>query len=311
MPKILLALPAYRTDACVPRARRSCVASVANGLYGVALMDQAWVNDLLAKLGPRYRLGNPQDGGAVLLYRYGKAEFRQTRVVVGSGALGRGIELIVDFRIPRDAEVAGSEPLLTALEQRSLDARNFVRIGEEIAAMTTESGKESGFVRSVRYHLDGADAKRGATAIRAIIESIDMPVVLGVHDVDDMVARDPTDAPKKLGRLEPMEKWEYTLAGGMLKSLTAIVDPNVRTVVVVERKLVSTKEISETVMLAHVAKFVIAREANEAVLRAEKKDGGSVDLCRSAYKDDFVATAERLAKKVMIPLAHTVPGGRS
>jgi hypothetical protein len=266
-------------------------------------MDQAWVDDLMAKLGPRYRLGNPQDGGVALLYRFGKAEFRQTRVVVGAGTDGRRIDLVIDFRVPRDAEVAGTEPLLAKLEERSLKPREFVRIGEETTAMTTESGKESGFVRSVRFHLDGADAKKGAKAIRAIVESIDMPVVLGVHEADDLVARDPNDAPKKLARpMEPMEKWEYTLAGGMLKSITAIVDPNVRTLVVVERKLVSSKEVSEKIMLAHVAKFVISRESNDVVLRAEKKDGASIDLARSPYKDEFVATAERLSKKVMIPI---------
>jgi hypothetical protein len=269
-------------------------------------MDQAWVDDLLAKLGPRYRLGNPQDGGCALLYRFGKAEFRETRMVVGAGEDGRRIDLVVDFRVPRDAEVAATEPLLVRLVERSLAPRDFVQTGESTAAMTTESGKESGFVRSVRFHRAGAEAAKSARAIRAIIESIDLPVVLGVHDLEHMVARDPIDAPKKLGRpLEPMEKWEYTLAGGVLKSLTAVVDPNDRTLVVQERKLVSTRAVSEKLMLAHVAKLVVSRDGADVVLRAEKKDGGSVELARSPYKDEFVATVERLSRKVMVPMARS------
>jgi hypothetical protein len=267
-------------------------------------MDQGWVDDLIAKLGPRYRLGNPQDGGFALLFRFGKAEFRDTRVVVGAGEDGRRIDLVVDFRVPRDAELAATDPLLAKLEQSSLAPREFVRSGDSNAPMTTESGKESGFVRSVRFERPGGDAARSAKAIRAIVESIDLPVVVGVHDVDHMVARDPIDAPKKLGRpLEPMEKWEYTLAGGVLKSLTAVVDPNDRTLVVVERKLVSTKPVSEKVMLAHVAKFSIRRDGQDIVFSAEKKDGGSVELARNPYKDELVATVERLSKKVMIPLS--------
>ncbi len=268
-------------------------------------MDQTWVDELMAKLGPRYRLGPPQDGGCSLLYRFGKAEFRPTRLVVGAGEDGRRIDLVVDFRIPRHAEVAQSEPLLARLEERSLGPRGFARVGEDTAAMTAESGKPAGFVRSVRFQRPAAEAEAapGAKAIRAIVESIDLPVVLGVHDVDHMVAREPIDAPKKLARpLEPMEKWEYTLAGGVLKSLTAVVDPNVRTLVVVERKLLTSKDVSETVMLAHVARFMVARDGDDAVLRAEKKEGGSLELARSRYQEDFLATAERLAKKVMIPI---------
>jgi hypothetical protein len=267
-------------------------------------MDQPWVDDLMAKLGPRYRLGNPQDGGCALLYRFGKAEFRDTRVVVGAGEDGRRIDLVVDFRVPRDAQVSGTEPLLTQLVDRSLTPREFARIDESTAPMTTESGKDSGFVRSVRFQRPGAEAAKSAKAIRAIVESIDLPVVLGVHDVDHMVARDPIDAPKKLGRpLEPMEKWEYTLAGGVLKSLTAIVDPNDRTLVVVERKLVSTKPVSEKIMLAHVVKLVVNRVGGDVVLFAEKKEGGSIELARSAYKEDFIATVERLSQKVMVPMS--------
>src|SRR5687767_439672 len=134
-------------------------------------MDQGWVDELIAKLGPRYRLGNPQDGGCQLLYRFGKAEFRDTRAVVGAGEDGRRIDLVVDFRVPRDAEVAATEPLLARLEERSLSPRQFVRTGESTAEMTTESGKASGFVRSVRYQRAGEEPKKCAQAIRAIIES--------------------------------------------------------------------------------------------------------------------------------------------
>lgn len=257
----------------------------------------------MEKLGPRYRLGSPGEyGGVALLHRFGKAEFRPTRLTVGTGE-GRRIELIVDFRIPKDADVAGSDPLLKTLEEKSLEPRGFSKKDENTAPMTTESGKESGFVRSVRFEREGTETKETAKVIRAIVESIDLPVVLGVHDEEHMVARDPRDRPKKLERPpEPMEKWEYTLAGGVLKSLTAVVDPNVRELVVVERKLVSSKEVSEKIMLAHVAKFLLSKDGSDAVLAAEKREGNVIELARSAYKEDFVATAERLAKKVMIPL---------
>lgn len=266
-------------------------------------MDQAWVTDLVEKLGPRYRLGSPaEDGGVALLHRFGKAEFRPTQVTVGSGE-GRRIDLVVDFRIPRDAEVSGSEPLLQTLENESLKPRGFAKKGETTAEMTTESGKASGYVRSVRFEREGTDTPETAKAIRAIVESIDLPVVLGVHEEEHMVARDPRDRPKKLERPpEPMEKWEYTLAGGVLKSLTAVVDPNVRELVIVERKLVSSKEVSEKIMLAHVAKLILSRDGSDVVLSAEKREGDTIELTRSAYKDDFLATVERLAKKVMIPL---------
>lgn len=266
-------------------------------------MDQPWVDELLEKLGQRYRLGNPEDaGGYALLYRFGKAEFRSTRVIVGAGE-GRHVGLTVDFRIPRDAASEDSEPLLKTLIEKSLAPRGFTKTSEEESPMTTESGKASGSVRSVQFRRAGDDVAVSAKAIRAIVESIDLPVVLGVHEADDLIARDPRDRPKKLSRpLEPMEKWEYTLSGGMLKSLTAVVDPNVRTLVVMQRKLVSSQPVSDTIKLAHVSRFLLERAGAELAFTAEKKEGGTVPLAQSAYTEEFVATAERLAAKVMIPL---------
>ena len=125
-----------------------------------------------------------------------------------------------------------------------------------------------------------------------------------MHEADDLVASDPRDRPKKLSR-PPWSRWRSgstRLAGGLLKSLTAIVDPNVRTLVIVERKLVTTKAVSDTIKLAHVGRFLISREGRDVLLTAEKKEGGAIDLARSPYNEDFVSTADRLATKVMIPL---------
>jgi hypothetical protein len=266
-------------------------------------VDRDWITAVVDALGPRYRLGSPEDGGGVaLLHRFGKAEFRATRIAIGGGD-GRRVDLVVDFRIPRDAEAQASDPLLEVLVQESLAPRGFERRSEETAAMTTEGGKASGFVRSVRFDRPGGEPAVAAMAIRAIVESIDLPVVIGVHDREHMIAREAHDHPKTLGRpLEPMEKWEYTLAGGLLRSLTAVVDPNVRTLVIVERKLMSSKPLGEAMKLAQIAKLMVRRAGGDAVLSAEKRDGTTVELAKSAYDEELIATAMRLAKKVMIPI---------
>ena len=73
---------------------------------------------------------------------------------------------------------------------------------------------------------------------------------------------------------------------------------NDRTLRVVERKLFSKKELGDVLKLAHVAKFRVVK----AELIAVKKDGTEVTLAHGSGDANFVATAGRMAKKVMIPI---------
>lgn len=267
------------------------------------LVDREWVDLLLKELGARYRAGPSSGTGAELHYRSGRAEFRPSRFVVGCGESGQELELTVDVRIPRGADPHEQERLVAAFERQSAAPRGFSRIDDQESAVKAESGHASGSVRTLRYRHGGVEPAEAAKQIRAIVESIDIPITVGIHEPEQLTARDPLPPRAKPRRaLEPMEKWEYELDGRLLRSLTVIVDPNDRTLRVFERRLFSRKAIGDTLKLAHVAKFALRRRSGGVDLVAIRRDGSQVVLARGSEDPEFVATAGRLAKKVFIPI---------
>lgn len=267
-------------------------------------MDQPWVAEVVEALGSRYKLGPTVDDAVELLFRFGKAQFRSTRLLLGDGKSGRMLVLTVDFRIPEGSDPQEAVPLVEALESHSMEPRGFNKVSDDTAPMTNERGKARGFVRSVKYQREGEAPKETAKQIRAVIESIDIPVVLGIHEAEDLVARDPRPETKRVRKpIDPLDHWEYRLSGGLLNSLTVIIDPNVRTLKVVERKLVSSKTLQEEpVKLAKLSKFGVRRGSGKISLVAVDREGAETILATDADKDEFAATAQRMAKKVMIPI---------
>lgn len=265
-------------------------------------MDRAWIDEVLKQLGPRYRGGAPVGDALELLYRAGRSEFRSSRFVLGGGDTGRSVELTVDVRIPKEADPGGAQRLIDAFESKSAGPRGFTRADDTTAEVHSEKGAESGSVRTLKYRRGPAEPAETAKQIRAIVESIDIPITVGIHEPEHVVARDAAPPrPKTKHAIQPMELWEYQLEGGLLRSLTVVVDPNDRTLKVVERKLIS-RTVGETLKLAQVAKFSIRRSAGSADLIAVRRDGAEVKLLTGSGSADFVATAGRLAKKVFIPI---------
>lgn len=263
-------------------------------------MDRAWVDQLLERLGPRYKAGDVIGDGLELRYRFGKAEFRPSRMIVVPGPK---LLLGVDFRVPKGVEVKETEPLLKVLEEKSLLPRGFVRTHDQTAEMNTESGKASGFVRSLSYEWSPPGLDQAAKQVRAIVESIDIPVVLGIHEAKDLIARDPP--PPSIRSRPPeelLDNWEYTLVGGLLHSVNVVIDPNVRTLRIVSRKIVQ-KEEKPALKLAAVAKFLLRSKGAEVELVAVKRDDTEEVLVSVPAKNEALETAERMAKKVMIPIA--------
>lgn len=266
-------------------------------------MDRAWLDELISALGVRYKIGAPIGSGVELLYRAGKTEFRPSRFLIGAGGSERALELTVDIRIPKDAPPAQVDALITTFELRTAKPRGFTKVEETSVAMTSDGGQDSGSVRSIRYRHDPVSAVETAKQIRAIVETIDIPIITGIHEPEHVVAREaPVHVERVKHAIEEMENWEYQLDGGLLGSLTVVVNPNDRTLRVVQRKMFSKKELVDTLKLAHVAKFRIVRKGSETSLVAAKKDGSEVTLATGSGNESFVATAGRMAKKVMIPL---------
>lgn len=268
-------------------------------------MERPYNDALIEALGERYRLGSKTDDGYELAYRFGKAEFRPSRVsVIGEGE-ARRIGLRIDVRVPDGHELAEGDTLVDALESKSLSPRGFERQSDDVQAMTSEAGNPAGYVRTLVYHAKAGEPKETSDRIRAIVETLDIPIVVGIHEPRDVVAKRPLPPPKKKGASMPhdaMEVWTYTLAGGVLRSLDVIIDPNVRTLEVYERKLFNKQKVGDTVKLAHVAKFGIRETDGEVELLAEKREGGEVSLAKSVRDPSFVATAQRMADKVFISL---------
>lgn len=265
--------------------------------------NRGFVDEVLAALGTRYKLGAPAAGGFELLYRSGKSEFRPSRFVLGVGPGGRGAELAVDVRIPRDARPEAADPLVEAFERASARPRGFTRTTESMAEMQSEGGAKSGSVRTVRYRHDGAAAPELARQIRAIVETVDIPIVVGIHDPEHVVARDPPPPrEKRKTPIDPLEPWSYDLDRGLLEALTFVIDPNDRTLRVFRRKLLTKTQIGDVVKLAHVAKLIVRAVDGSVEVSAMKRDGQSLALARGSGSPEFRATLGRMAKKVMIPL---------
>ncbi|MCK6548095.1 hypothetical protein L6R52_19750 [Myxococcota bacterium] len=272
-------------------------------------MDRAWIDAVVGLLGPRYKLGPLAGDGVELHYRSGKSEFRPSRFVLGGGASGRDLELTVDVRIPKGTAQAEADALVAVFEAKTAAPRGFVRAGESSMEMKSDLGAAAGSVKSLRYvRTTPVEPPYAAKHVRAIVESIDIPIVVGIHEAEHLVARDPAPPAPKVKRpaQDPMELWEYQLDGGLLRSLTVIVDPNDRTLRVVERQLVSKRPVGETLKLAHVAKLGVRKRTKDADLVAIKRDGTELTLATGSGNDEFVATAGRLAKKVLIPF-ETLP----
>lgn len=263
-------------------------------------MDRAWVDEVIGALGARYQAGAIVEGRAVeLLYRAGKTEFRPSRVLLGGGESGREIELVVDVRIPKDSVARDADPLIGALE-RGLTERGFSRTSEETTEMTSQTGAASGSVRTLVYRHAACPTAEAAKQVRAVVESVEIPVVLGIHEARDVAVRDPPP-PGPRPVKEVMEVWRFRLDSSLLHALMVVVDPNDRTLKVEERKGVSTKQLGDVVKLAHVAELAVRRRDGRAELIAIKRDGAELLLASGSGTADFVATAGRLAKQVMIP----------
>jgi hypothetical protein len=264
-------------------------------------VDKAWLDDVVRHLGARYKTGAPSGEAVELLYRAGRAEFRSSRFMIGGGASGRELELLVDVRVPKEAPADEASKLIEAFEKQSALQRGFVRVGEDVQTMKTETGAESGTARSLRYQHGPCDAAEAAKQIRAFVESIDIPFTVGIHEPEHLIARDPPPPRAKPKRTEPMDLWEYQLDGGLFHSLKVVVDPNDRTLRVMERRMLSTRRLGETVKLALVAALAIRKKNGHAELVAIQRDGTELMLAVGSGNPDFVATAGRLAEKVRIP----------
>src|SRR6185436_16174129 len=186
-------------------------------------MDRAWVDEVIAALGARYKVGAVVGGGVELLYRAGRAEFRPSRFVIGTGESGREMEFTVDVRIPKDAPAAQVDALVSTFETKSAAARGFSKVDESAVQMTSDGGHESGSVRSIRYRHQAIAPPDSAKQIRAIVETVDIPIIVGIHEPEHVVAREaPPHYEHKKHAIEELDHWEYQLDGGLLGSLTAV-----------------------------------------------------------------------------------------
>lgn len=265
-------------------------------------MDRQWIDQVVAQLGKRYRAAS---GGAecVLEHRSGKVEFRATPVRLGTGDEGRGLTLTVDVRIPKGEPESAAEPLVVAFEAGSMTPRGFARIQDETAAMTNQAGATSGFARTLLYALPDGDPALVATHIRAVIESVDLPIILGIHEEEHVVARDPRPPPPRpaTSPADQLEPLRFRLESGLTHDLSLVVDQNTRTLTVMRRRFVSTQQIGDPVKLAHLQSIGVRPCQTGAALVAHRRDGGQVVLVESAGGPEFTATAKRFAEKVRIP----------
>ncbi len=262
-------------------------------------MDRAWIDEVVEQLGKRYRASAGSES-CPLEYRSGKSEFRATPVTLGTETDGRGLRLRVDVRIPKDAAHADAEPLLSTFESKTTTPRGFTRLTDETAEMTNQAGVASGWARTLTYALAGDEPAKIAKNIRAIIESVDLPIILGIHEDDDVVARDPRPPPPKpqVRADEALEVWRFRLDTGLTRDLSVLVDPNTRVLTVSERRFVSAKTVGEPLKLAHVRAFGV----RGGRLIAVKREGDAeLVIAEGSGGAEFVATARRLANKVRIP----------
>jgi hypothetical protein len=261
-------------------------------------VDPAWLNDLLARLGARYKTGQ---GGREILYRSGKTEFHPSRIALADD---QGLELAVDVRVPKDAgEGASPADALVAALDRVLKERGFARAGDEWSALASQTGQQSGGVRSLRYRRPPADPEDSARQIRAVVESLDIPLIVGIHEPDELSVRDPPPPGPRPGAApgEALERWRFRIESGLLRALAVEIDPNDRTLRVLERRGLSTEQLGETMRLAQVARLVARRRDGKLELVAVKRDGSELRLLTAAATQDAAETCGRLAKQARIP----------
>jgi hypothetical protein len=267
-------------------------------------MDPVWTAELLQHLGKRYRLGSEGEVGAEVLFRHGKAEFRPTRAVVVPGEPSPSLRFTQDLRIPKDAPDSEAETIQNALIERSMQPRGFALESQEVYPMTSDRGERRGSVRTLVFSSGALESSVAARHLRALVESLENPLIVGMHDCADVEAKDPMPEPPKPRTQadEKLEVWKYRLEEGLLSSLMIHVDPNDRTLRVVERKLVSSKQLGGELKLAHVARLVLRKTDSGMDLIAQRRDAGEIRLASGSGSEDFVATVARLAEKILIPL---------
>ena len=262
-------------------------------------MDRGWIDRLVEALGERYKAQVGTEA-AVIEYRRGKAEFRPSRFeVVGDHTL----RVTVDVRIPKHAEVEEAEGLVNALEKGTMSRRGFEKASDETLAMTSEAGEAAGSARTLVFTAEHDDVEVAAKHLRAIVESVDIPLIVGIHDPPDCIAKDPMKPPPKpkVAAGEELEPLRFRLASGLLHDLSVMVDQNTRVLRVMERKGVSSKQVGDDLKLAHVGRLATRTEGGKVELLAFDRDGEVRVIASSKDSDEFRATAERLAKGVRIP----------
>ena len=263
--------------------------------YKIALTD---------KLGERYQLKVGTEKVAVT-YRRAKTEFKPTRLaILAIEEAQPKLELQVDIRIPKNHSLDEAESMLKVFEEKTATPRGFERISDETNAMHNQSGAESGWARSLLYTAEPSSAEVAAKHIRALVENLDIPIILGIHDEDDLYAKNARPLPKKVARdpRMPMEIWRFRLSSSLLYDLSLVVDPNERTLKVMERRGISSKQLGETLKLAHIRAFTIENRSGGFALMASKRDETQITLVENAKGNDFVGAIERMAAKIRIPV---------
>ena len=269
-------------------------------------MDNGIRQQLLEHLGKRYDLKVGTEK-TMVMYRRAKTEFKETRLALTEEANGAlKIELQVDIRIPKGFEKSDADAILETFESRTASPRGFERIDDETNEMLAQNGASSGWARSLLYSASLTDHVAVAKHIRALVENLDIPIILGIHEAEDVYAKDARPLPKPKAEVRdprmPLEKWRFRVNSSLLRDLSIIVDPNERLLSVTERKGVSTKELCKPVRLAHIAKFTIINKTGGFGLIATKRDDSELTIIEKSDSPDFVSVVSRMSEKVRIPL---------
>jgi hypothetical protein len=267
-------------------------------------MNTDWQQELSDALGKRYELKIGTEKTAVL-YRSAKSEYKPSRVsILAISSEQPVLELQVDLRIPKSESTEEAERMLQVFERVTASPRGFARQSDETNPMVSHAGKASGWARSLIYRAQHKEAKVAAKHIRALVENLDIPIILGIHDDDDLVAKDPRPLLVEGARSAnlPMELWRFRLQNSLLRDLSLIVDPNVRTLKVCQRAGFSTQQVGETVGLARIGRFELKRGIKGISLIAYARDETPTILVENGDGADFEGTAHRMAAKVRIPI---------
>ena len=264
-------------------------------------MDREWIEALDEALGKRYRFKIGTDV-ARLEYRRGKAEFHDTRVEVG-GDGARRIRLALDVRIPAGTDASEADAVLEALETQTMTPRGFARVSDETTEMTNQRGESAGSARNLAYETNIEAVDDARRHLRAILESLDLPVIIGIHDEADLVARDPIAPPPKPTRRfeDKLDELRFRLVSGMSHDLSVFVDQNNRTLRVMERKLLSSRQIGDVRKLAHIARLLTRSQGDQVELVAVSREGDEAVLASARATPEFTSTVQRLAQGVRIP----------